>query len=241
MFDARLEGERAAIELTDSRHTDIAVLTARMEAVEVLGAVHAGVVAPIRIDGALVRPIGDCLMTAAPFIAGGRLDESVADDAGRLGSALAHLHGAMRQLDGSQIPTIAALASTAVDEDHRGWQVLHGDFGTQNVIATLDGLRILDFDDGGFGPVEYDLAKFALHDLVRSRDHEATRALRDLPAGVPRRLRERLGPTDLRRCRRPADRTPASKRSAAGSQTCRPPPSAFGRRRRSGSKHWPHS
>ena len=158
VFDALLSGERSAIKLTESRLTDIAVLTSRMETAETLGASHPSVVAPTRIDGALVQPIGEWLMTATPFIAGERLDENTAGDAGRLGSALAHLHSAMHQLEMSEIPTIAALASTADDVDRTGWQLLHGDFSTQNVIATAETLRIFDFDDCGYGPIHYDIA-----------------------------------------------------------------------------------
>lgn len=98
-------------------------------------------------------------MTATPFIAGERLDENTAGDAERLGAALAHLHGAMRQLEKFEIPTVAALDSTVPDQDRTGWQLLHGDFSTQNVIAMPETLRIFDFDDCGYGPVEYDVAK----------------------------------------------------------------------------------
>lgn len=158
VFDALLSEERSAIKLTESRLTDIAVLTSRMETVEILGASLPSVVAPTRIDGALVQPIGDWLMTATPFIAGERLDENTEGDAVRLGSALAHLHSAMRQLEMSEIPTIAALVSTAADVDRTGWQLLHGDFSSQNVIATPETLRIFDFDDCGYGPTQYDIA-----------------------------------------------------------------------------------
>lgn len=54
VFDALLNGERSAIKLTESRLTNIAVLTSRMAAAEALGASHLSVVAPTRIDGALV-------------------------------------------------------------------------------------------------------------------------------------------------------------------------------------------
>jgi Ser/Thr protein kinase RdoA (MazF antagonist) len=158
VFDAFLAGKRSAVKLTESRFANIDVLTSRMEAVEALGAVHPGVVAPTRIDAALVQPIGAWLMTATPFIDGERLDESVAGDAELLGSALAHLHGAMRQLDRFEIPTIAALESSAADDDRTSWQLLHGDFSTQNVISSPTMLRIFDFDDCGYGPVEYDVA-----------------------------------------------------------------------------------
>lgn len=158
VFDALLSGERSAIKLTQARLTNIDVLTSRMETAETLGASYPSVVAPTRIDGALVQPIGEWLMTATPFIAGERLDENTAGGSVRLGSVLAHLHSAMHQLELSEIPTIAALVSAAADADRTGWQLLHGDFSTQNVIATAETLRIFDFDDCGYGPIEYDIA-----------------------------------------------------------------------------------
>jgi Ser/Thr protein kinase RdoA (MazF antagonist) len=157
VFEALLNGERSAIKLTESRLADIALLTSRMEAVEALAASHPGVLTPTRVDGTLVQPIGEWLMTATPFIPGERLDENIPGDAERLGAALARLHGAMRQLEKIEIPTIAALDATAADQDRTGWQLLHGDFSTQNVIATPETLWIFDFDDCGYGPVEYDI------------------------------------------------------------------------------------
>ena len=37
-------------------------------------------------------------------------------------------------------------------------KLLHGDFSDQNLIRSSDGLRIVDFDECGLGPIEYDLA-----------------------------------------------------------------------------------
>ncbi len=156
VFDATLDGRRAAVKLTAATLTDVDVLTSRMLAVETLASFHRHVVAPIRIDGALVQPIGDWLVSATPFIDGEPLDHNIGDTE-RLGSALAELHLAMRQLDRFEIPRIAALISSAIDEDPDA-QLLHGDFSTKNVITTSDGIRIFDFDDCGYGPIEYDVA-----------------------------------------------------------------------------------
>ena len=37
-------------------------------------------------------------------------------------------------------------------------QLLHGDFTTSNLILTDAGIRIFDFDDCGYGPIEFDVA-----------------------------------------------------------------------------------
>lgn len=158
VFDAVLGGARVAVKLTETRLADRAVLVSRLEAVESLGAGHPGVVPPTRIAGALVQPIGGWLMTATPFIEGERLEAGSADDAELLGGALAQLHNALKQLEPFEIPPIAALQSIGNDAQSPGTQLLHGDFSERNVIATPAMLRIFDFDDCGYGPIEYDVA-----------------------------------------------------------------------------------
>jgi hypothetical protein len=61
VFDGLLNGNRSAIKLTESRLTNFAVLTSRTgaEAVGMLGAAHPSLVAPTRIGGAVVQPIGE--------------------------------------------------------------------------------------------------------------------------------------------------------------------------------------
>ena len=158
VFDVVLDGRRAAVKLTESRLADRSVLVSRLEAVASLGAGYPNVVPPIRIDGVLVQPIGGWLMTATPFIEGNRLDVSSADGAKRLGGSLARLHEALGRLESFQIPPIAALAATGRATERSGWQLLHGDFSDRNVIVESALLRIFDFDDCGYGPIEYDLA-----------------------------------------------------------------------------------
>jgi Ser/Thr protein kinase RdoA (MazF antagonist) len=58
------------------------------------------------------------------------------------------------------IPRVAALRSDAgrwglsAESD----QLLHGDFNASNLILTVAGIRIFDFDDCGYGPIEFDVA-----------------------------------------------------------------------------------
>ena len=158
MFDALFDGRRTAVKLTDSRFADRSVVASRQIAIESLANRHPNVVPPIRFDGALVQPIGSWLMTATPFIEGEQLDESAAGDAELLGRSLALLHEPLRQLDAFEIPPIAALVSTGRAAERSCWQLLHGDFSCQNVIVEPTMLRVFDFDDCGYGPIEYDIA-----------------------------------------------------------------------------------
>jgi Ser/Thr protein kinase RdoA (MazF antagonist) len=179
VFDAVLDGQRIALKLTESLLADRSALASRLEAVASLGAGYPDVVQPIRIDGAFVQPIGDWLMTATTFIEGEQLDAGSADDARVLGRSLAGLHAAMHELRPREIPTIAALETSGLVGARSEWQLLHGDFGTQNVIVTPTMLRIFDFDDCGYGPIEYDVAnslymEFFESDVTGHRDADET-------------------------------------------------------------------
>lgn len=165
---ALIDGSEAAVKLTSSHLADGNLLTSRMQAVERLGNVHREVVAPIRIGGALVQPIGEWFMTATAFITGHELDAGNPRDAKLLGQQLARLHDALAGLDPLEIPPIAALDTTERSQERSGWQLLHGDFSTKNVIATSTMLRVFDFDDCGYGPVEYDVANSLYMELFDS-------------------------------------------------------------------------
>jgi len=158
VLSAVYDRQRMAVKLTDSRLADAGVLKTRMNAVETLADELPDVVAPMRIGGELLQPIGEWVMTATPLITGDRPDASDSDDVQLMGSTLARLHQALARLAYYDIPNVAALASDRLGSDRPEWQLLHGDFSDANLIATAAGLRIFDFDDCGYGPVEYDLA-----------------------------------------------------------------------------------
>jgi Ser/Thr protein kinase RdoA (MazF antagonist) len=155
---AIVDGQKVAVKLTDKQLADEAALDARMRAVEALSVRLSNVVPPIRIDGEFIQPIGGWLMTTTPWIDGDRLDVATSDDARTMGRTLALLHQALASLPACEIPPVAALASVQPDAVGSPWQLLHGDFSDQNLIATPALLRVFDFDDCGYGPIEYDLA-----------------------------------------------------------------------------------
>jgi Ser/Thr protein kinase RdoA (MazF antagonist) len=168
VFEARRDDSKLAVKLADARMADLPVLEMRSEAVALLGGRHGDVVAPLRIDGSLVQPVGDWLMTATEFVEGHRVSAADPADAELLGAALARLHGALAGLPPFDLPPIAALDRPGRSSDRADWQLLHGDFSTKNVIATSDGLRIFDFDDCGYGPTEYDVANSLYMELFDS-------------------------------------------------------------------------
>ena len=146
------------VKLTNRRLSDRSVLAARVEAVAALALDAAEVVPPLRIRGEMVQPIGDWWMTATPFVQGGRLAIANPIDADLMGFTLARLHQALEHIPAFAIPPVAALGSFTGGADAPGWQLLHGDFNEQNLIATPEGLPVLDFDECGYGPIEYDVA-----------------------------------------------------------------------------------
>jgi Ser/Thr protein kinase RdoA (MazF antagonist) len=100
------------------------------------------------------------LVTATSLIDGDRVEESNAAHSELVGESLAGLHRSMREIPAVDIPRVAALRS---DAGHWGRsaesdQLLHGDFNTSNLILTAAGIRIFDFDDCGYGPIEFDVA-----------------------------------------------------------------------------------
>ncbi len=158
VFVVELRGSRVAVKLTDRRFTDAALLENRMAVVEALSVECSEVLAPRRIAGELVAPAGGWLMTVSPFIDGARLEVSSPEHGHLMGGTLARLHLVLASLPAREVPPVAALTSTRYHGDGAGWQLLHGDYSHDNLIKSSSGLRIIDFDDCGYGPVEYDVA-----------------------------------------------------------------------------------
>jgi Ser/Thr protein kinase RdoA (MazF antagonist) len=160
VFTAEGAAGSLVVKLTEAHLVDRQVLEHKATLVEDLARLDTSVVAPVLVCGSLVHPFGEWLVTATPFIDGNRLEESNTAHNELLGASLAGLHRSMREVPAVDIPRVAALRS---DAGHWGLpaesdQLLHGDFSTSNVILSGAGVRIFDFDDCGYGPIEYDVA-----------------------------------------------------------------------------------
>jgi Ser/Thr protein kinase RdoA (MazF antagonist) len=160
VFAAEGAAGSLAVKLTQAHLVDPQVLGQKTALVDVLARLDASVLAPIPVCGSLVYPFREWLVTATSLIDGDRLEVSNAAHSELLGSSLAGLHRSMREVPTVDIPRVAALRSGAgqwglsAESD----QLLHGDFNTSNLILTGAGLRIFDFDDCGYGPIEFDVA-----------------------------------------------------------------------------------
>ena len=158
VFAVRVSGVDLAVKLTDGRLADGAVLGRRMEVVESLASRHHRVVCPRRFDGRLINAVSGWLMTSTEMVVGDHVDASRPETADAMGEALAYLHAQMAELPAQELPAVAALVGVERDPAWSEPQLLHGDFSDQNLILTTDGLCVFDFDDCGYGPIEYDLA-----------------------------------------------------------------------------------
>jgi Ser/Thr protein kinase RdoA (MazF antagonist) len=149
-----------AVKLTQAHLVDRRMLEQRAALVDDLARLDASVVAPVPVCGSLVHPLGEWLVTATNLIDGDRLEESNAAHSELLGESLAGLHRSMRGISAVDVPRVAALRSDAGEWalSAESDQLLHGDFNASNLILTDAGIRIFDFDDCGYGPIEFDVA-----------------------------------------------------------------------------------
>jgi Ser/Thr protein kinase RdoA (MazF antagonist) len=160
VFAAEGAAGSLAVKLTQAHLVDRQMLEQKATVVEDLARMDASVVAPVPVRGSLVHPFRGWLVTATSLIDGDRPEASNAADCDLLGRSLAGLHRLMRRVPSVNIPRVVALRS---DMGHQGLtagsdQLLHGDFNTSNLVLTDSGIRIFDFDDCGYGPIEFDVA-----------------------------------------------------------------------------------
>lgn len=116
------------------------------------------VVPLVALAGRKINRVGDCYAVASPWIDGRFLDISMRSDVERMGRALARLHQSLRLVKPKlpSVPALRAVEPIAGLEENQ--QLLHGDFWSSNLLLDADGmLWIFDFDDCGYGPVEFEL------------------------------------------------------------------------------------
>lgn len=160
VFEANDGDRRLAVKLTDAEFVDRHRLERRVWLTAELARIDYSVAEPVPINGRLVYPWGGWVATATPLIIGTNPDVSIVAHRELMGSTLARLHSSMARIQGIDLPRVAALRASdretppPTDSD----QLLHGDFNSDNLLLTDHGVRVFDFDDCGYGPVEYDVA-----------------------------------------------------------------------------------
>lgn len=140
----------------DRSQSDLAI--ARLRVRDRVAQIDDRVVPIVPLAGRKLNRLGNSLVVGSPYIEGSSIDITRRPDVERMARALARLHESLR-LVRIELPPVEALRvgdqRATLTENH---QLLHGDFGGGNLILDNDGrLWILDFDDCGYGPVEFEL------------------------------------------------------------------------------------
>ena len=158
-FAGTVGDDRIVVKLTDSRLVDHAYRR-RVEMTSLLAEVNDSVVGPLRTTGGPIVELGGWLAVVYPFVAGEPPDVCEEADVRRMATTMADLHRSLRQLDPVDLPNVAALTAVELPTDANGFgrrQLLHGDFSPANLLFADRRLRVFDFDDCGYGPIEFDV------------------------------------------------------------------------------------
>lgn len=159
VFRATLDGDPIVVKLTDSRLVDDSFFR-RIGLLTSLAGLSASVVAPVPIGSDLVNHLDEWLVVAYPYLVGETADLSVQREVTELASTLAELHHVLAQLATVELPAVAALRIDDGPTPAKGFgpaQLLHGDFSSANALRVNGQVRVFDFDDCGYGPVEFEV------------------------------------------------------------------------------------
>lgn len=160
VFAAEHNGEQVVVKLVDSRLVDSA-FHRRVAMTAGLAERNQTVVRPIRINDGLVADLGPWLAVVYPYIDGRTPHIGVEADVRSMAKHMAALHRSLDELDSFDLPPVAGLADTDRVADGSGFgrpQLLHGDYSRKNLLFSVAGVRVFDFDDSGYGPIEFEIA-----------------------------------------------------------------------------------
>jgi hypothetical protein len=165
------------VKLSDSRLVDEAYRR-RVEMTSLLAEIDDSVVGPLTTNVGIVVELGTWLAVVYPFVVGETPDICEEADVRRMATTMAGLHRSLQQLDPIDLPTVAALAAAepptnAAEFGQR--QLLHGDFSPANLLFSDRQVRVFDFDDCGYGPIEFEVGNtlyMVLFDAAMSSEME---------------------------------------------------------------------
>lgn len=174
VFAATRNDDRVVVKLTDSRLVD-QTFEQRLQVTSKLAEMDESVVGPIVMTAGLMVELGGWLAVVYPYVVGRTPDVCDAADVRRMARTLATLHRSLDQLDPIDLPSVAALvgAPRTDDAEFGRRQLLHGDFSHANLLFSDRQARVLDFDDCGYGPVEFEVGNtlyMELFDAAMSSD-----------------------------------------------------------------------
>jgi Ser/Thr protein kinase RdoA (MazF antagonist) len=142
-----VDGRRFVAKVLDPSVVELDVVIARVEAVAELADRDPRVCRPIRI--------ADCFVNMIVVEAGRPAPRPI--DAALMGETLAGLHQSLACVAARDIPEVAALRAvhSTVDEE---FQLLHGDFNSENLRRDGSLVKVFDFEDCGYGPRSFEIA-----------------------------------------------------------------------------------
>lgn len=174
-------GERVVLKLVERAGLPRAVLDRRVAMLSALGDRTDVVCAPVPVRGQFIHElaheqVGPRYAVCYQLASGHEPDVGDAGDAATMGHTLAELHARLAELPAFDLPTMGGFRDRAAMSLAEGLglpQLLHGDFNPANVRVEHDQVRVFDFDDAGYGPVQFDLAHalyVVLFDAVTAGD-----------------------------------------------------------------------
>ncbi len=177
IFAASCDGNQVVVKLTDSRLADRA-FQRRVEVTSLLAEIDDSVVGPVTTTAGRIVELGSWVAVVFPFVVGKTPDVSDEADVRRMATTMASLHRSLDQLDPVDLPAVAALAEAEPRTDVSRFgrrQLLHGDFSHANLLFSDRRTRVFDFDDCGYGPIEFEVGNtlyMMLFDAAMSSDME---------------------------------------------------------------------
>jgi Ser/Thr protein kinase RdoA (MazF antagonist) len=183
VFAATFDGDQVVVKLNDSRLVDPA-FHLRVGVTSRLAEMDDSVVGPVTTKAGLIVELGGWLAVVYPFLVGETPDVSDEADVRRMATTMASLHRSLDQLEPVDLPAVAALTEARrTDFPELGRrQLLHGDFSPANLLVSDGQVRVFDFDDCGYGPIEFELGNtlyMVLFDAAMSSEMERYERFRE--------------------------------------------------------------
>lgn len=207
VYAARLDDQRVVVKLVDARHVDLIALETRVLMLARLGLADEKVCAPVAVAGRLINDLvvdatGLVYAVVYEFAPGDPPDRSDPAQVRVMGRVLGELHASLAALPPVDLPDLAAFPARSELTDlaeelgvplerfpdtiggglYSPTQLLHGDFSGENVRFHNGAVRVFDFDDCGYGPVEFDVALalyMVLFGALTGRDSDSYSRFKD--------------------------------------------------------------
>ncbi len=159
VFLAQVPSGRVVVKLSDERMLGEA-FESRVALLHDLSEVTDAVVGPVQLRSGHIERADGWAIVCYPYVEGREPDIESREDVTAMVAAMVELHESLATLDGRDVPEVAALrgaASASGAAARAGRRLIHGDYAASNLVVTADGIRVIDFDDCGYGTVDFEI------------------------------------------------------------------------------------